>query len=58
MFIRICFLTENQTEAEVFRTYSFYKLVLEELNVGEEDRRGYPEDFHSLWLKNLGKEAS
>lgn len=39
-------------------THSFYKLVLEELNIGEEDRRGYPEDLYSRWFDNLKGKAS
>lgn len=35
------------------RTYSFYELVLEELDVAKEDRRGYPEDCYSIWFKYL-----
>lgn len=52
-------LWEQQTEAkQMCRTHSFYKLVLEELNIGEEDRRRYPEDLYSCWFDNLKGKAS
>lgn len=52
-------LWEQQTEAkQMCRTHSFYKLVLEELNIGEEDRRRYPEDLYSRWFDNLKGKAS
>lgn len=35
------------------RTHNFHQLGLEEVNVGKEDWRWYPENLHSLWLTNL-----
>lgn len=34
-------------------TYCFNELFLEEINISEEDRRGYLEDFNSYWFKYL-----
>lgn len=38
------------------RTYGFHKLVPEELDIGEEDGRGYPEDLYPLWFEGLRRE--
>lgn len=34
-------------------THSLNEPVLEELNIGEEDGRGYLEDFDSVWFRYL-----
>jgi len=52
---------EKETKAaekeSVCHSYRFYELVPEELSVGKEDRRRYPEDFHPLWFNHLKRDS-
>lgn len=43
--------TWSRVWEQVCPTYGFCELVLEELDIGEEDRRGYLEDCHPIWFK-------
>lgn len=45
--------TESEASVDASYTYSFHELVLEELNIGEENRRWDLEDFDSMGFKGL-----